>query len=420
MKRTFRAWQHIFELKKFDLTQDSHYITAAEIKRITNIEARIMAKMDSFSDLPPIFKDNGYFLLPVQNGTYVIVKGQGFHSLEPKVNYQRYLSQIRFPLTTAGRGSGEMQYLDYAYNTGAIENLINCGPLYQSIRGREFSKKFWFNVNSTKLWVESVQLEVDSGLEGHDCIVLIEAKIGVPDDFIIRQLFYPYRHFQEISPKKKIIPAFFTYEPNTEQYNFWIYEISNPTDYNSIKLLERKSFKIVSARELSLKDMKPKGIAVYKDLIPQANDLDKVIEFIFKVDEGLDNYSSVAEYFQFDKRQSSYYREAAEALGFIYLDKGRYYLTEAGEHLVSLPLKDRNIFFIDILLDFNLVRAGIDILKERKILTKQDTEQLVESHSNLTGTTVGRRAESLRSWYKWIAEATGTFTYEGTTFRLSS
>lgn len=38
-----------------------------------------------------------------------------------------------------------------------------------------------------------VQIEVDLGCEGRNDIVLIEAKVGQPADFIIRQLFYPYR-----------------------------------------------------------------------------------------------------------------------------------------------------------------------------------------------------------------------------------
>jgi hypothetical protein len=34
--------------------------------------------MDSTADLPPIFKKHGYFLLPVINGRYAIVRGNGF------------------------------------------------------------------------------------------------------------------------------------------------------------------------------------------------------------------------------------------------------------------------------------------------------------------------------------------------------
>lgn len=141
MKKTFQAWQQIFETKKLDTTKDLHFITALEIKAITHVEPRIMAKMDSTSDLPPVFRKNGYFLLPVSNGKYAIVRGRGFHKLEPRSDVEKYLSQIKFPLTTASRGQSEMQYLDYSFNTGAIEYLIDCGPLYQSIRGERIQQE---------------------------------------------------------------------------------------------------------------------------------------------------------------------------------------------------------------------------------------------------------------------------------------
>jgi len=245
MSKTFKLWEKVFAAKQFDVGQDLHFVTADEIKAITGTEPRIMAKMDSSADLPPIFKKNGYFLLPVKNGRYAIVRGNGFHHLEEVGNVSNHISRIKFPLTTAGRGLSEMQYLDYSFNSGALENVLGKQPLYQSIRGREYSKEFRFSVGKALLEVSSVQLEVDSGLEGEDSIILIEAKIDTPEDFIIRQLFYPYNHFKIISPNKTIIPVFFTYEPRTTIYNFWVYEIPNVTNYNSIRLREVKSVKIV-------------------------------------------------------------------------------------------------------------------------------------------------------------------------------
>lgn len=196
MAKTSELWEKIFTAKNYDLTTDLHFITADEIKQISLAEPRIMAKMDSSSDLPDVFKINGYFLLPVKNGEYAIVRGNGFHQLEAKGTLINHESRINFNLTTAGRGSSEMQYLDYSFNSGALENILGISPLYQSIRGREYSKQFRFVVNKTELNVGSVQLEVDSGLEGEDTIVLIEAKVKTPEDFIIRQLFYPYNHFK--------------------------------------------------------------------------------------------------------------------------------------------------------------------------------------------------------------------------------
>lgn len=409
-RKTFELWEEIFKVKKFDLTQDLHYISADEIKAFA--EPRIMAKMDDSKDLPPVFERNGYFLLPTKNGIYAIVRGDGFHLLEERGQLITHESRIKFHLTTAGRGMSEMQYLDNAYNTGAIEKVIGVGHLYQSIRGREYSKKFDFNVGNIKIETGSVQIEVDSGLEGEDSIVLMEAKVKTPEDFIIRQLYYPYRHFRIVSPDKKIIPVFFTYEPKEQVYNFWIYEFKDISDYNSIFLKEKKSIKIVTKDEVELDDIKAEGIVSYKELIPQANDLNKVLELVYKVSEGINNYVDIAKYFDFDVRQSSYYREAAEALSLLYSKNGQYYLTEAGQKLVSLTTEKRNLYFTNILLDFNIVKESIALLKQKNILTKADMEDIVARNSKLSGSTVGRRANSLASWLKWISSSLNIFTWD--------
>lgn len=417
MAKTSELWEKIFAVKNFDLSKDLHFISADEIKQISSAEPRILAKMDSSVDLPDVFKRNGYFLLPVKNGEYAIVRGDGFHKLEAKVSHVNHTSRIKFNLTTAGRGSSEMQYLDYSFNSGALENILGISPLYQSIRGREYSKQFRFKVNKTELNVVSVQLEVDSGLEGEDSIVLIEAKVKTPDDFIIRQLFYPYNHFKAISPAKKIIPVFFTYEPSAKLYNFWIYEFTDPADYNSIKLKEVRSLTINTENELELADIKPRGVVSYKELVPQANDLNKVIELVFKVSEGINHYKNVAEYFKFDERQSSYYREAAEALGLVEAEKGIYQLTDIGKQLVGLPTEKRNLFMVELLSDFNLVKSGFGTLKNSGKLTRTDIEKLIGEQSDLSGSTISRRAASLIAWFKWIAEATGSFVFENKEFK---
>lgn len=418
MSKTFKLWEQIFAAKKFDVSKELHFVTAEEIKTITHAEPRIMAKMDSSADLPPIFKKHGYFLLPVRNGKYAIVRGDGFHRLEDTNEASTHISRIKFPLTTAGRGSSEMQYLDYSFNSGALESVIGRQPLYQSIRGREYSRDFRFAVNKTLLDVSSVQLEVDSGLEGEDSIVLVEAKMNTPEDFIIRQLFYPYNNFKIVSPDKLIIPVFFTYEPATKIYNFWIYEIPDAANYNSIRLREVKSIKILGEHEIELEDIKPKGIVPYKDLIPQANDISKIIELVFKVSEGINNYRDIAAYFQFDERQSSYYREAAEALGLVIPKDGSYHLTDIGKELVQLPAEKRNIFFAELLADFNLIKNALDILKERGVLKQSDIEKLIAASSKLTGSTVTRRAGSLMAWLRWMSEATGSFAVKDGDFHL--
>jgi hypothetical protein len=410
--RFHQAWERIFEAKNFDLFADVHYISATEIKEITGEEPRLMAKADSSKDVPAVMRDNGYFLLPVNNGKYAIVRGKGFHELEDISSPIEFSSRIKFNLSTAMRNTSEMQYLDYCFASGLIEEVIDRGVLYSSIRGRERSGKFSFTVNKTELHVDWVQIEVDLGLEGEDCVVLLEAKVRDMKDFIIRQLYYPYRRFTNLPGDKKIIPAFFTYDSALQTYNFWIYEFVDLKNYNSLRLIKTLSYQITTKNELTLADVTSPTVE-YSNVIPQANDLDKVIELVFKVSEGLNNAALIADYFSFDKRQSSYYREAAEALGLINRNGNEYMLTAAGSHLTSLQTQERNIYVTQILSDFKLIREGLETIKREGTIVKKDLEKLIETSSNLSGTTIQRRAHSLMSWYKWIAENTGTIVING-------
>ena len=159
---------------------------------------------------------------------------------------------------------------------------------------------------------------------------------------------------------------------------------------------------------------------MYKDLVPQANDLNKVIGLVFKVSEGFNNYQKIADQLEFTERQSSYYREAAEALGLVVAETGTYELTDVGRRFVSMDTEQRNIFFLELLFDFHLVQAATDMLKKKGTLLKPDIEKIIEKNSSLSGTTIGRRADSLVAWFRWIAEHTSTFAEaDGGGFRLN-
>ncbi|MCG2689993.1 hypothetical protein L6252_01805, partial [Candidatus Parcubacteria bacterium] len=88
-----------------------------------------------------------------------------------------------------------------------------------------------------------VQTEIDAGYEGKNQIVLIEAKNFSATNIIIRQLFYPFRQWQE-QTKKKVITLFFDKENKEDAYSIWQFEFENPKDYNSIKLVRSGKFRI--------------------------------------------------------------------------------------------------------------------------------------------------------------------------------
>ena len=83
-----KAWKKIWDDKMLDLhnfDESPIEITASEIKRSCqnftethDKEVRILCKQDKRDDRPKIFKDKGVFLLPKKNGSYYIIKGEGY------------------------------------------------------------------------------------------------------------------------------------------------------------------------------------------------------------------------------------------------------------------------------------------------------------------------------------------------------
>jgi len=248
-----KSWQKIFEdynIGENNFDEAPYRITASQIKKACQNftetgekEVRILCKQDTRESRPGVFKEHGLFLLPVINGEYVIIKGEGYIDV-PKIEKETefYTSKLGFDLDTAKIGNSEMQHLDFAYASSLIRTFLNDESLVLTIRGRKYTPDFNFFVGKQKVEVRSVQTEVDAGYEGKEQVVLIEAKNTKADNVIIRQLYYPYRQWQA-QTTKKVIPLFFEKEGNT--YFIWQFEFQDVMNYNSIKLVNSGKFKII-------------------------------------------------------------------------------------------------------------------------------------------------------------------------------
>ena len=203
----------------------------------------MLCKQDQRESRPKVFQDRGLFLLPVKNGHYKIIKGEGYLDLPPiTTKPEKYNSRLDFSLDTSKIGDSEMQHIDYAYANSLIKSFINDDSLILTIRGRKYTQEpFFFNVNRHRIEVESVQTEVDAGYEGKDQLVSVEAKNSKVDNIIIRQLYYPFRQWQA-STKKTVLLLFFNKESQSGRYCLQQFQFEDIEDYNSIKLIKAKSF----------------------------------------------------------------------------------------------------------------------------------------------------------------------------------
>src|SRR3989339_409786 len=249
-----KSWEKIFadhKILEHDFGKSPFPLSASQIKRscqrfkeTSEKEVRILCKQDSREDRPEIFQQNNLFLLPVKNGYYSIIRGEGYVDIpEIKEETVVYSSKLDFIPDTTKIGNSEMQHLDYAYAVSLIRTFTEDPSLVLTIRGRKYTPEFEFFVGNQLVKVSSVQTEVDAGYEGKNQVVLIEAKNFSATNVIIRQLYYPFRQWQEHT-KKKVVTLFFDKASSKDVYSIWQFEFSDPKNYNSIKLVKSGKFRI--------------------------------------------------------------------------------------------------------------------------------------------------------------------------------
>lgn len=218
--RDYLILKHNFNKSHFILTAEMIKKSCQDFKKTTEKEVRILCKQDHREDVPEIMQKNNLFLLPIENETYAIVRGEGYFNI-PKIENKptNYISKLNFELDTSKIGNSEMQHLDFAYASSVIRTFMKDKNLVLTIRGRKYTPEFNFFINQQRINVKSVQTEVDAGYKSKDKIVLVEAKNSKTDNTIIRQLFYPFKQWSHYT-QKKIHLLFF----EKRGYGYWIWE----------------------------------------------------------------------------------------------------------------------------------------------------------------------------------------------------
>lgn len=239
----YNIGNHDFDKSAFEISANQIKKSCQNFNKVNQKEVRILCKQDSRSDRPSVFIENNLFILPISNGNYAIVKGEGYIDIPIiDTSEKEYISSLEFNLETSKIGNSEMQHLDFAYASSLIRTYLDDPSLVLTIRGRKYTPEFSFKVNNIELKTRGVQTEVDAGYESKNQIVLIEAKNSNTIDTIIRQLFYPYKQWK-VYTNKKVTLLFF--EKRNEIINIWQYEFKDEYDYNSIELIKADRYKII-------------------------------------------------------------------------------------------------------------------------------------------------------------------------------
>jgi hypothetical protein len=403
--RKWEKWTDIVDELELDLSKPVNHVTAAQVKQFSHEEPRLMAKMDSIEDTPDIFRENGVFLLPVSRREYVIVHGNGFHELET-IDKKPTVHTTNYPIPTmvGNQIDSEAIALDYAFSSRLLETVAETSNIFPAFRGRRNTPNFSFDISSERVEVRGAQIEVDGGYENVDQELIFESKMGIPNSFNIRQLYYPFRTFQG----KKPVRSFFTcYDKEQEQYFFWEYEFDPSTSFDSIRLVKGGGFRVQVVNPVTVR--RYQDIAVEVKLPPQADSVSKIMEFPFRVSEGYDTALKMTKAFGFVERQSSYYRAAAQELGLIELEGNRYRLTSTGEAFVRLPTDKRVDEMCKLLLRYPIISTVFNSISSDpdRVFTRDEVTALLRRSSKISGSTLPRRAQTIVAWFKWIRNNLG-------------
>lgn len=414
-----QGWLDLFEkhnIAEKIQTTGSFEISATEIKKGSGREARLMAKFDSSSNLPKIFAKNKISILPITRGSYILAPVEAYHNLTPAIN-NKPINYIQFPdyieSINPENITSESTALNSAYISGIIHHFVGDDNIVPTVSGRMASNNFDFNITNliTKrpfaISVKNSQIEIDAGYEGVETLSLIEAKNNISADFLIRQLYYPFRKYQD-QIAKKIKPIYLIYTNNV----FYLYEYSfeDPLNYNSLilKNYERYSFEKLNITLSDIKSLiyKTQTIEEPKAPFPQADSFLRVINLCELLLNSTTTKEDITSNYDFDKRQTDYYYNAGKYLGLFKQVEKEIKLTTMAQNILKLPARAKQLAFAELIIKHKVFKdALIEYLNTLQQPTKSKIIELMKLSNlyNITEEkTFERRSSTIISWVDWV------------------
>src|SRR5207249_4110386 len=131
-------------------------------------------------------------------------------------------------------------------------------------------------------------------------------------------------------------------------------------------------------------------------------------DYPFEVQSGIDTARAWSEKHGIALRQGDYYKEAAEALGLVAPQEGRFVLTDEGRRYVSMDAQRRNDFLAERMLRIPLMNEVYQLARRQPTrgVGEQEIARLIERRG-FSGKTPGRRSSTVLSWFRWLSRATG-------------
>jgi len=424
------AWQVLID--KYDiLTEISNNgffkISASQIKEVK--EPRLMAKWDSSEQLPESLKKNKINILPDSRSSYILSDFLLYQELPKKVEHVENMAKVELPdLQTidVNNITSEANAINVLQISGILEDFLKLDVddiLYGTFNGRMSSGKFDFKVDTKrkiplKVDVDRAQIEIDGGFESNHCVVILEAKNVLHEDFHIRQLYYPYRLWEsKVDKPVRLIFSIYT----NKIFRLMEYRFKEKENYSSIELVRTKNYSLedTSITSDEIKDVYDsiEDIEVISDsdnmnvrgCVPfiQADNFERIVSLLENMYENPMTSDEIIELMKFTSRQKDYYFNAGKYLGLFQKIKEdkviKYGLTDIGVNVFKKSYKERQLELVKLILSHKIFRDLFgEILETGEIPDKGRVVELELEYNVCSIDVASRRATSVISWLNWI------------------
>lgn len=414
------AWQILFERHNIcEQIDKSGFFEISSLQINKEREARLMTKFDNKSHLPILFKKHKLSILPVTRGNYIIAPFEAYQNFEDitmkndaEINYVLFPEHIQS--IDPSNITSESMAINCAYLSGILQDFIGEESLSPTLSGRMSSNEFNFQINNVKtkhtmpVVVQNSQIEIDAGYEGVETFSIIEAKNNISDDFLIRQLYYPFRRVHDVL-SKQVKTMFMVYTNNI--FNLYEYVFDEPNNYNSLRLNKFKRYSF-DKLDISLQDIKElmNNIEFVQESnyvpFPQANSFARVINLCeLLLTENMSELE-IATRYDFAGRQSGYYFNAGKYLGLFNKLNNEIYLTPLALRLMKYTPRRRTMEFIKLILQHKPFYDVIELYLETGTIPTKDCIVAIMKQNKLEeiygNETIKRRASSMMAWVDWI------------------
>ena len=419
------AWEILFQEESIleNIERDGYFFISSE--RINQErEARLMTKFDHKAQLPQLFRDNNLSIQPTSRGGYIIGSFSSYFTF-PEAKDLSSVQYVELPphieTIIPKNISSESSVVICSYLSNMLEQILEEEVSF-TVFGRMSTGTFDYQIDNTKtgqcheIKVENSQCEIDGGFEGVSKFAIIEAKCQFVDDFIIRQLYYPYRLWEQ-KVEKEVVPIFLSFSNNI--FTFYVFRFLNLNSYNSL-CLESVHRYCIGQYEIELSDIRNifNSINSFEEdddsTFPQADIFARVIDLLDKlyIHGGFLSKEEITIDYAFDVRQTNYYVSAGIYLGFFekLRSKAAYILSAKGREIMELDPKRKNLELVRNILShkvFNLVLG--EYFKNAEKPSREKIIAIMKTNlPKLNATTISRRARTVDSWIEWILQLTST------------